>query len=97
MSIAGAPGQGESHPHTAEHLPPRRNCPADEDIVISGISGRYPESDSLDEFWEKLLSGVELISCNDRRWPIGEFFYFIIFRSVSETPSSENLIFSYRQ
>lgn len=73
MSIAGAPGAGESHPHTAEHLPPRRDCSNDEDIVISGISGRYPESDSLDEFWEKLLSGVELISCNDRRWPIGKF------------------------
>ena len=43
-----------------------------EDIVISGISGRYPECESLQEFWDKLSSGVELISSDDRRWPIGE-------------------------
>ena len=43
-----------------------------EDIVISGISGRYPESSNIDEFWQKLTSGVELISCDDRRWPVGK-------------------------
>lgn len=43
-----------------------------EDIVISGISGRYPESNNVNEFWEKLLSGVELISADDRRWPVGK-------------------------
>ena len=43
-----------------------------DDIVISGISGRYPECESLQEFWDKLHAGVELISCDDKRWPIGE-------------------------
>lgn len=55
-----------------EPLPEKRQWPMDEDIVISGISGRYPESNSVDEFWEKLLSGVELISSNDLRWPVGK-------------------------
>ena len=50
----------------------------DEEIVISGISGRFPSCANIDEFWEKLLSGVELISSDDRRWPVGEF-YFIKF------------------
>lgn len=44
-----------------------------EDIVISGISGRYPECSNLTEFWTKLTSGVELISCDGRRWPVGEY------------------------
>ncbi|KAI1279514.1 Fatty acid synthase [Halotydeus destructor] len=41
------------------------------EIVISGISGRYPDCDSIAEFWEKLVSGVELSSVDDRRWPVG--------------------------
>ena len=32
-----------------------------DDIVISGVSGRYPNSDNLDEFWENLISGKILI------------------------------------
>lgn len=53
-------------------LPQKRSWPMDEDIVISGISGRYPECNDITEFWDKLMSGVELISCDDRRWPVGE-------------------------
>lgn len=43
-----------------------------EDIVISGIGGRYPESEHVDEFWDNLLSGQELVSIDDRRWPVGK-------------------------
>ena len=42
------------------------------DIVITGIAGRYPDSDDLDQFWNHLLSGVELATIDDRRWPVGE-------------------------
>lgn len=44
-----------------------------ENIVISGISGRYPESDNTEEFWTKLLAGDELYTADDRRWPLGKF------------------------
>ena len=27
-------------------------------IVISGISGRFPDSDNVDQFWENLVSGT---------------------------------------
>lgn len=64
-----------------EPLPQPKEWP--EGIVISGISGRYPESDNLEEFWDKLIQGVELISSDDRRWPVGEckfnFFFFFPF------------------
>jgi hypothetical protein len=42
------------------------------DIVISGISGRYPESMNMQEFWDNLLSGQELSSEDDRRYPVGK-------------------------
>lgn len=43
----------------------------DDDIVISGMSGRFPECDTVSEFNEKLLSGVDLVKDNDSRWPKG--------------------------
>ena len=27
------------------------------DIVITGISGRFPDSDNVDQFWDNLVSG----------------------------------------
>lgn len=47
----------------------------DKNIVISGIAGRYPESDNIGEFWDKLVNGVELNSIDGRRWPVGEWSY----------------------
>ena len=47
-----------------EKIPDSRfYCEKDEDaIVISGISGRFPESDSLQEFEENLFNGVDMIT-----------------------------------
>ncbi|KAG9267961.1 fatty acid synthase [Astyanax mexicanus] len=42
-----------------------------EDIVIAGISGRLPESDSLEEFWQNLFNGVDMVTEDDRRWKPG--------------------------
>lgn len=44
----------------------------DDDIVISGIGGYFPDADNVDEFWDKLMSGVELSTVDNPRW-IGEF------------------------
>ncbi len=40
-----------------------------EDIVISGMSGRFPESDTIDEFAQNLYNNVDMITEDDRRWP----------------------------
>uniref|UniRef100_A0A8C5Q5P7 Fatty acid synthase n=1 Tax=Leptobrachium leishanense TaxID=445787 RepID=A0A8C5Q5P7_9ANUR len=42
-----------------------------EDIVIAGIAGRLPESDNLQEFWENLIGGVDMVTEDDRRWKPG--------------------------
>lgn len=43
-----------------------------DEIVISGISGRLPESSSIAEFRENLFAGVDLVTDDDRRWPAGK-------------------------
>jgi fatty acid synthase len=42
-----------------------------DDIVISGIGGRFPESDTIDEFAKNLYNKVDMIVEDDRRWPTG--------------------------
>jgi len=42
--------------------------PSDNDIVISGISGRYPKSASLQEFWNNLTSATEMYTEESKRW-----------------------------
>lgn len=44
----------------------------DDEIVISGIAGRYPECDSFDEFKEALLNGVDMLTEDARRWEPGK-------------------------
>jgi hypothetical protein len=42
-----------------------------DEIVISGIGGRFPESDTIDEFAKNLYNKVDMIVEDDRRWPTG--------------------------
>ncbi len=47
-----------------------------EQIVISGIGGRFPESDTVDEFANNLYNKVDMIVDDDRRWPTGQKIQF---------------------
>lgn len=40
--------------------------------MIAGIAGKLPESDNLQEFWENLMNGVDMVTEDDRRWKPGE-------------------------
>lgn len=42
-----------------------------EDIVISGLSGRFPESNNVEEFKQQLFDGIDMITDDERRWPAG--------------------------
>lgn len=39
-----------------------------EDIVISGIAGRFPESNSMKHLEENLFNKVDVGSDDERRW-----------------------------
>ncbi|KAG8224696.1 hypothetical protein J437_LFUL006083 [Ladona fulva] len=43
----------------------------EDEVVISGISARLPESENINEFAEQLFQGVDLITDDERRWPSG--------------------------
>lgn len=45
-----------------------------DEVVIAGISGRLPESNSLEEFWENLINGLDMVTEDDRRWKPGKIF-----------------------
>ncbi|KAH7943510.1 hypothetical protein HPB52_009166 [Rhipicephalus sanguineus] len=44
---------------------------AQDDVVITGLSGYFPQADHLVEFKEKLYAGVDMVTEDDLRWPPG--------------------------
>ncbi|MFD8378352.1 SDR family NAD(P)-dependent oxidoreductase [Streptomyces sp. NPDC059679] len=50
-----------SAPAPGPHTPPARQD-ADEPIAIIGISGRYPQADTLEEFWRNLAEGRDCVT-----------------------------------
>jgi len=38
---------------------------------MTGNACRFPESESPTGFWENLVSGTDMVTENDRRWPVG--------------------------
>lgn len=43
------------------------------EVVISGISGKFPLSDDVEQFKENLLSKQNLVTEDDCRWNKGKF------------------------
>ncbi|CAG2173002.1 unnamed protein product, partial [Oppiella nova] len=44
-----------------------------DDVVISGMSGRFPMADTTDEFAGNLFAGVDMVTEDDTRWPTDIF------------------------
>lgn len=42
-----------------------------EEVVISGVSCRLPQSENMEEFKENLLSGTDMVTEDDTRWKSG--------------------------
>ncbi|OAD52584.1 Fatty acid synthase [Eufriesea mexicana] len=42
-----------------------------DEIVISGFSGRFPESSDVEEFRKNLFEGIDMITDDERRWAAG--------------------------
>lgn len=45
---------------------------SEKQIVISGVSGRLPDCENVDEFWNALFVGANLLTEDDRRYPPGK-------------------------
>lgn len=45
----------------------------DTGFVVSGIAGRFPNADNLNELWDNLLNGRDMVlGPDDKRWPLGK-------------------------
>lgn len=44
----------------------------DDDVVISGMSGRFPHCDTFEEFERKLFDGADILADGQSRWPDGK-------------------------
>ncbi|CAG2166701.1 unnamed protein product, partial [Oppiella nova] len=42
-----------------------------DDILVSGMSGRFPLSANTDEFAKNLFDGIDMVTDDDSRWPMG--------------------------
>lgn len=58
----------QSTPIKRNYKPPK---PGDE-IVISGIGGRFPESRNVEILKKNLLDKKDLVTDDDRRWKLGD-------------------------
>ena len=47
------------------------NSLGQQDVVISGISCRLPESDNMAEYRDNLINGVDMVTDDSRRWKPG--------------------------
>ena len=45
--------------------------PAMSPTDIMGLSCRFPESSSASQFWENLATQRDMVTSDDRRWPVG--------------------------
>ena len=53
-------------------------APPDE-VVVSGMSGRLPESETVEEFRQHLIQGDDMVTDDDRRWPPGIYVHILIY------------------
>ncbi|XP_074596262.1 fatty acid synthase-like [Brevipalpus obovatus] len=51
----------------------RRKWHVKEDVVISGMSGRFPKSENIQEFTQNLFNGVDMVSSSEDRYPAGKY------------------------
>lgn len=46
---------------------------AQDELVVSGMSGRFPAADNIAQLWDNLINGVDMVTTNSDRWPADYF------------------------
>lgn len=57
-------------------------CDKKFEVVISGISGRFPDCESVEELKQKLFSKTNMISVDNRKWIAGNLCVCVCVRAV---------------
>lgn len=66
-----------------------RGGQTDTQVVVSGMSGRLPDSDNLSEFWEHLINKDNLVTSDDRRWEPGTLILVHAVQNCRQTVAFE--------
>lgn len=59
-----------------------------DEVVITGLSGRLPESDNIMEFRQHLIDNEDMVTENDRRWDVGELLLLLFHFSPPASPTN---------
>ncbi|WP_458463757.1 type I polyketide synthase, partial [Paenibacillus sp.] len=63
------------HPAKPVPITASLNLAANEPIAIIGISGKYPQADNLEQFWDNLIAGKDCITeIPEERWSLEGFY-----------------------
>lgn len=71
----------------------------DDAIVISGISGKFPNSKNIDELIENLMNGVDCVTSNHSRWPKSKIIivnFNSIYANIVNNDACFNVFFSFQ-
>jgi hypothetical protein len=52
--------------------------PPGEEVVISGVSGCFPDSSNVYHLRDNLMNKVDMVSGDHRRWKLGLYTYLLI-------------------
>lgn len=63
-------GEAATESGPRARIPVIHNC---DEVAITGISGRLPESGNVAEFREKLIQEIDMVTEDERRWPVGKY------------------------
>lgn len=47
-----------------------------DEIVVTGVSCRLPNTSNMNELWKHLIEGVDMVDENDLYWPRGKLNLF---------------------
>jgi len=60
----------------------------DDDIAIIGLSGRFPQAENLEQYWDKLYRGETCFTeIPERRWPWSDFYQADMDKAIEQARS----------
>lgn len=66
----------------------------DEEIVISGLSGRLPHCETFEEFKQKLFKGTDILAEGESRWPEGKLLSLFLLNYDFATTNGKQIYFT---
>ena len=60
----------------------RHQIDMEHEVVISGMAGRFPQSDSVEEYSTNLYNKVDMVTEDDSRWEPGDIYFSLFTKQI---------------